>query len=217
MLYLAASQAFAHRGSQKGSNHRMEARVGLRTEAWTRSTMWRTAACRASLRSIAPPVASRGLAKKASQHVDLGWDEMRAELTRVPLEVPELKMLLLTHCRRGAGHSGAQKFVKAFIAPFRYQNPDASISAVGLQPKGAPAKPGETSTMLVELKSGQKHEFQVKGMQTTEILTRVLETAGMPEGDVARAIEAATPPPPPKLVDGFDAEADAAAGVLAQQ
>ena len=71
--------------------------------------------------------------------------------------------------------------------------------------------------MLVELKSGQKHEFQVKGMQTTEILTRVLETAGMPEADVARAIEAATPPPPPKLVDGFDAEADAAAGVLAQQ
>lgn len=183
--------------------------------------MWRAAACRASLRSIASPVASRGLAKKASQRVDLGWDELRAELMRVPLELPELKTLLLTHCRRGAGHTGAQKFVKAFIAPFRYQNPDASVSAIGLQPKGAPAKPGETSTVLVELKSGQKHEFQVKGMHTTEILARVLQTAGMSEGDIARAVEAATPPPPPvhapEPVDGFDAEADAAAGVLAQQ
>lgn len=176
-----------------------------------------TAVCRVSSRSMAPPVASRGLAKKASQYVDLRWDEMRAELTRVPLELPELKTLLLTHCRRGAGHSGARKFVNSFVAPFRYQNPDASVLAIGLQPKGAPAKIGETSTMLVELKSGQKHEFQMKGLHTMEILARVLQTAGMPEGDVARAIEAATPPPPPKqpTVDGF--EDDVGAGVLAQQ
>ena len=47
---------------------------------------------------------------------------------------------------------------------------------------------------MIELKSGEKHEFDVVGLSTPQILQRILQVAGMPESAVERAMDAAVPP-----------------------
>ena len=47
-----------------------------------------------------------------------------------------------------------------------------------------PAVQGTSSSLVIELQSGDQHTFDVSGVPSTDILRRVLEVGGMPEADM---------------------------------
>ena len=131
------------------------------------------------------PALVRGFAKKFKFTGDLGWDKLRAELLRLPVKLPELKALALTSSRiPGKRHQGARVFHLEFGAPLRYQNPDALITF------RATKEP--FSNMVVELASGEEHTLDVAGMQSSEILERVLDVSGMPAAERATTLHIVT-------------------------
>ena len=131
------------------------------------------------------PALVRGFAKKFKFTGDLGWDKLRAELLRLPVKLPELKALALTSSRiPGMRHQGARVFHLEFGAPLRYQNPDALITF------RATKEP--FSNIVVELASGEQHTLDVAGMQSSEILERVLDVSGMPAAERATTIHIVT-------------------------
>ena len=131
------------------------------------------------------PALVRGFAKKFKFTGDLGWDKLRAELLRLPVKLPELKALALTSSRiPGMRHQGARVFHLEFGAPLRYQNPDALITF------RATKEP--FSNIVVELASGEEHTLDVAGMQSSEILERVLDVSGMPEAERATTMHIVT-------------------------
>jgi len=141
------------------------------------------------------PALARGMARKSKKQLDLGWDLLRAELTRLPVPLPKLKSLALTTGKEGP-NKGARHFPLEFFAPLRYQNPDASITMA--------AAKGSSSNIIVELQSGEQHTLDVTGAPSTEILRRVLETGGMPAHDVLATMDELTPAV--EAIDGDDLE-----------
>ena len=91
---------------------------------------------------------------------------------RAPLYIP------------GKRHQGARVFHLEFGAPLRYQNPDALITF------RATKEP--FSNMVVELASGEEHTLDVAGMQSSEILERVLDVSGMPAAERATTMHIVT-------------------------
>ena len=145
--------------------------------------MWRS--IRRVEATVRTPALVRGFAKKFKFTGDLGWDKLRAELLRLPVKLPELKALALTSSRiPGKRHQGARVFHLEFGAPLRYQNPDALITF------RATKEP--FSNMVVELASGEEHTLDVAGMQSSEILERVLDVSGMPAAERATTMHIVT-------------------------
>jgi len=145
--------------------------------------MWRS--IRRVEATVRTPALVRGFAKKFKFTGDLGWDKLRAELLRLPVKLPELKALALTSSRiPGMRHQGARVFHLEFGAPLRYQNPDALITF------RATKEP--FSNIVVELASGEEHTLDVAGMQSSEILERVLDVSGMPEAERATTMHIVT-------------------------
>ena len=132
--------------------------------------------------TVGTPGFVRGLAKKSKKFGDLGWDRLRAELLRLPVKLPELKTLALTSSRMpGLQHRGARVFPLEFGAPLRFQNPEALITF------RATKKP--SSSIVVELQSGEQHTLEVAGVQSSAILQRILEVGGMPAADVQTTMD----------------------------
>ena len=145
--------------------------------------MWRS--IRRVEATVRTPALVRGFAKKFKFTGDLGWDKLRAELLRLPVKLPELKALALTSSRiPGMRHQGARVFHLEFGAPLRYQNPDALITF------RATKEP--FSNIVVELVSGEEHTLDVAGMQSSEILERVLDVSGMPAAERATTMHIVT-------------------------
>ena len=113
---------------------------------------------------------ARGLAKSAKRRsLDLGWGKLTAPLEAVPLQMPALKSLKISHSTKGPGHTGARKF-KALLPMLRWQNPEASI--------GMSWDDDEVPKVVIELDDGSAHELPIKDHKSGEVLRVVLEAAG---------------------------------------
>lgn len=129
-------------------------------------------------------LATRAKAAKAAPGCDLGWDQLKKELLDAPLVLPRLKKIDLKFGRSVDGNTGARRFHKNHFAALRYQNPELIVTSVG-------SKEVKSPTVLLELKSGETAELDVKGERQVTILRRVLAAAGAAAEQVERATEAA--------------------------
>ena len=149
------------------------------------------------------PALARGLAKKKKKTFDLGWDQLRTELLRIPVPLPQLKSLTLASAKmdtRKGENRGARQFPLEYFAPLRFQNPDAVITN--------PVVQGTSSSLVIELQSGDQHTFDVSGVPSTDILRRVLEVGGMPEADVQATMDVAAPTIVPAVEAGGEEAAE---------
>lgn len=130
---------------------------------------------------------TRGLAtkkksKKVKKPFDLGWDALRAKYEAIPVQIPGLTALEVTHGRSVDGHAGVRKFIQAHFAQLRWQNPEASIWAKGHRHE-------ERATVSITLNNGAHHELDVKGMVDHEVLRQVLTNGGVQTSLVDDAVQ----------------------------
>ena len=137
-----------------------------------------------------PTGGARTLAKKARKRRKVveppflkARERLLEELTSVPVALPELGALHISHGARGIGHTGARKFVAQLLAPLKYQNPDARFTA---ERDYDTAK----SIVRVEVAAGGEQTVDVTGVRQDDILAQVMRAAGATE-EAAEAARAA--------------------------
>eukprot|EP00300_Choanocystis_sp_HF-7_P038757 c56062_g1_i1.p4 GENE.c56062_g1_i1~~c56062_g1_i1.p4 ORF type:complete len:109 (-),score=19.67 c56062_g1_i1:197-523(-) len=88
-----------------------------------------------------------------------------------PIALHGLKRVTVTHSAKGAGNTGARKFIKEVFPAIRFFNPNLSCERVRVVDPAAKAK------VAIEKATGEVSEFSVDGLRMEEISTALAKAA----------------------------------------
>mmetsp|Transcript_30407 Transcript_30407/g.66678 ORF Transcript_30407/g.66678 Transcript_30407/m.66678 type:complete len:207 (+) Transcript_30407:225-845(+) len=122
--------------------------------------------------------------RKAPRTFDLGWDQLRADLERVPLPLEGVSKLEVSLSSSGrVGFSGGRFFVRKQIPRIKYQNPDLEVTC----------KTGQSGNkMRLEKADGSRAEIEMYRLACTDIARELLKANDAGDDVVEQAVAAIT-------------------------